>query len=245
MEKIVWWDFDGVLADSLKECYAVTQRVVDREAGLLQHAVGKELAPYSLEEFAADRPVCVNAADFFVSYVARRKHGAAGEAERGRVHADRPLLEELDRVYYEERARFSSELKGKYPETMPPYAGVLETLLQLKENGVRQAVMTARDSGSVDEWLRHYGVRACVETIVGTEVSRADRGLKGKQVHLLKKHFGSGEYWFVDDIAHNLEVVHATDSKIRLVFAAWGYGKSKPEQALNGSTPKTVVELVR
>ncbi len=173
MEKIVLWDFDGVLADSLRECYIVTARVVEKEREVLEKIIGKEPAPYPLQEFASDRPVCINAADFFVNYIARRKYGAVGEAQRRPILEQKQVLHKLDEEYYQTRAAYAKELKGTYAAQLPPYAEVLDTLKELKENGVRQAIMTARDRESVREWLRYYRVEECIELIVGTEVSRA------------------------------------------------------------------------
>lgn|GEM_PF-4083625 len=219
----VLWDFDGVLADSLNECYEITRRVVEQEEATLQEAVGKPLAPYSFDEFKNDRPVCVNARDFFVNYVARRKFGKAirlneVDAQYGE------LLVHLDETYYRTRQRVADEWGKQYAESMAPYSGVLEAVRAIHASGAKQAVMSARDEASIQGWLTHFRIEECMEAVAGTEVSRADRMVKQKQVRLLKKTLGKGAYAFVDDLMHNLEVVYDVDPDIQLFFADWGYG---------------------
>ncbi len=258
MQKVVLWDFDGVLADTLEECYEVTKRVVEKEKKKLMQAVhgkpseGKAeqpLAPYPFQEFANDRAFCVNAADFFASYLARRKYGGTTEKNMQKnmqeIHEQqRPLIVELDEAYYEERAKLAGEMGEKYFEWLKPYPEIFQTVKRLHFRGVRQGVMTARDSQSVKEWLHYYGVGKEVEEVVGTEISRADRMVKKKQILLLKEKLGEGQYFFVDDIAHNLEAVHAVDSSIRLVFALWGYGKEAPASAAIVKTPAALQALI-
>lgn len=230
MEAAVLWDFDGVLADSLEECFTVTKRVLDREGERLQKEVGKGLEPeYTLEEFARERPHCVNAADFFAHYIASRQRGPREEEHGKQAHeVSQRLLVFLDERYYEQREAYALELEGKYPEKLPPYKGVLETVRELKNKGVRQAVMSARDVKSIREWTDFYRVTDCFESVVGSEVSRADRGIKEKQIKVLRRRLPAAQYFFVDDLAHNLEVVGKADPHIRLVFAEWGYGIRAP-----------------
>ena len=247
MRSVVLWDFDGVLADTLEECYEVTRRTVEKEKEKLKAAVhGEEkensenaaLLPYPFEEFAHDRPFCVNAADFFCSYIARRKFGETTEKNMHEIHRrERPLIAGLDAEYYVQRGLLAKEMGKKYHEWLAPYEGVLETVKQLKRRGAKQAVMTARDSQSVREWARHHKVEEVFQSFVGTEVSRADRMVKQKQIHVLKERLGAGQYYFVDDIAHNLEVVHAVDPRIVPLFAAWGYGKRAPKIAKTVQSP--------
>jgi phosphoglycolate phosphatase-like HAD superfamily hydrolase len=245
MNKIVLWDFDGVLADTLKECYEITRRVVEANAGVLENAVGKPLAPYSFEEFRRDRGFCVNAADFFSAYILRRKTGRVSAEGIKQSHAGlKKILAHLDEKYYEKRKALASELGRKYPESMPPYPGIGGAVRALHAAGAVQAVMTARDRESAVAWLAHYRLARFFPLVVGTEVSRADRDVKKKQVSVLKSGLGEGRYYFVDDMAHNLEVVRAADPQIRLVFAGWGYGKKPPLNAVVAVLPGDVPQIV-
>ncbi|MFH1107160.1 MAG: HAD hydrolase-like protein [Candidatus Micrarchaeota archaeon] len=243
--RIVLWDFDGVLADTLGECYEVTRATISQNVARIAAETKAPLAPYPLEEFAGDRPNAVNAADFFAHFLSRRKYGSVGAADLEKTGTEcRDLIAFLDGEYYLQRESLAKRLGREYYRMLRPYPGVLDAVTELHGSGVLQAVMTARDSASVQGWLAHYGVRECFQAVVGTEVSRADRHVKGQQAVLLKNQLGAGEYFFVDDIVHNLEVVGAADPAIRLVFAAWGYGKIAPKFAAVAESPRDVLRLL-
>ncbi len=244
MKKIVLWDFDGVLADTLAECYEITSGTIEKNKRRIADELNAPLSPYAFEEFAGDRPHCVNAADFFAHYLSRRKYGSAVEEELENARKNyRDLIVFLDGEYYLQRASMARRLGEEYFEVMKPYPGILASLKSIHSAGVRQAVMTARDRQSASGWLKHYGVEDCFNLVVGTEVSRADRHVKKKQIAALRSSFRQGEYFFVDDIAHDLQVVNAADPRIRLIFAAWGYGKKAPAGTSVAKTPQDVVSI--
>ncbi|MFH1199955.1 MAG: HAD family hydrolase [Candidatus Micrarchaeota archaeon] len=245
MTKIVLWDFDGVLADTLEECYEITRATISHNLGRIAAELQAPLSSYPFEEFAGDRPVAVNAADFFAHFLSRRKYGLVDGKHLEMARKDfADLIVFLDGEYYRQRAAFAERLGKEYYEMLAPYPGVLEAVRGLRCAGVLQAVMSARDEQSVNGWLKHYGVEDCFDLVVGTEVSRADRLVKQKQIALVKERFGAGVYFFVDDLAHNLEAVHAADASIKLVFAVWGYGKAVPPHAIPVHSPQDAVTLL-
>ncbi|HLC47901.1 MAG TPA: HAD hydrolase-like protein [Candidatus Norongarragalinales archaeon] len=230
---VLIWDFDGVIVDTVRECYILTLRTIAKQRPYLASEAGIEkFSPIPFRDFETYRSKSVNAADFFANYILHMAGKELNEENLEMVtEKHRPFLKKMDVAFYEEREKLMNEDKDAYFRTLKVYKGIPEVLGALSGLGIRHAIMSARDSHSIRQILAHFKLLSHFEFIIGHEVNKGDRHVKGKQISLLKRHFAgmqgpipdtSIEYFFIDDIPFNLRKVAG---ETELLFAGWGYGK--------------------
>ncbi len=244
--RVLIWDFDGVVADTVKECYLITLAVIAREKEALSHEAEKgDFKPISFEDFEVYRSKSVNAADFFANFLlhqTEREMNDENLEDVTRKHLS--FLKKMDEIFYEEREKLMLENKDEYFSTIKLYGGVASTINSISEKGIKQVIMSARDSKSIDQILGHFHLRKPFDLIIGHEVNKGDRHVKGLQIKLLKEHFAGKhpeglQYYFIDDIPFNLKKL---EGFAKLLFAEWGYGELK-ENYVDASRIKTPPDL--
>ncbi len=227
--RILIWDFDGVIVDSVKECYLITLAAIEREKARIAREAGIiDFFPISLHDFEIYRSKSVNAMDFFANYVLHQKHTelTPGNLETI-VEQHLPFLKHMDGVYDEERIKLMEKDPVAYCKSVSLYPKIPETLELLSKNGIHHAIMSARDKHSLVPILESSGLQKYFELILGSEISKANRDVKSLQIRLLSERFSkpssSGhEYYFLDDFPFNLKKLMGF---AHLLFAEWGYGK--------------------
>ncbi len=250
------WDFDGVIVDTVRECYILTLRTIEREKDYLAREAGiAKFAPIPFSDFEVYRSKSVNAADFFANYILHHTGLEMNEENLEKVtKKHQPFLKKMDIVFYEERDRLMNENKAEYFGTLKVYAGIPKTLESLSNLGIKHAIMSARDSHSIKQILTHFKLLRHFEYIIGHEVNKGDRHVKGMQISMLKGHFEE-KYGDVNGKKTDLlgktasaqtGTSHASKSpgkieysfiddipfnlkkvegQANLLFAKWGYGK--------------------
>ncbi|MFH1750276.1 MAG: HAD hydrolase-like protein [Candidatus Micrarchaeota archaeon] len=189
--RVLIWDFDGVIVDTVQECYALMLRTIEKEkAGITKEAGLTKFPPIPFGDFEAYRSKSVNAADFFANYLLHRAGEELSEDNLEKAtNEHRAFLRRMDVVFYEERERMMNEDEAAYFETLKVYPGIPDVLESLSRKGVRHAIMSARDSHSIRQILDHFSLLGHFEFIIGHEVEKGDRHVKGKQISLLKAYF--------------------------------------------------------
>ena len=244
MRAIILWDFDGVIADSMLECFYLTRRTIRLKEAEFKGVLGRNYYPLTLNEFRSARRHAITAMDFFACYLSQRIYGRQSGVFHAKILSrHRKLLHSCDELFYEERGKMSAKELSK---KMRLYPGILQALSSLKEMGYSNVIMSARDSKSIRQWLKHYGVLRLFSLIVGNEVSRKDRSLKSKQVKLIRKKYPTGRLFFVDDMLFNLEQAMRY-ADLKPLFAGWGYGKwnKSKASALRINSPAGLLEFFR
>ncbi|MEK6843173.1 MAG: HAD family hydrolase [Candidatus Micrarchaeota archaeon] len=230
--KTLIWDFDGVIVDSIRECHEIFLATLDREKTALANYAGvSELSETTFENFSEFRSKSVNSADFYGNYILLQQGRQLNDANLSEISSKiESFLRYMDAVFYEERDRLL-KLKGKaYYDSLKVYPGIAKTLKKLSEAGIRQAIMSARDKGSIAQIILHFSIPDVFEYVIGHEVDKGSRHVKEKQIKLLKVHFEQPpnpelKYYFIDDIPFNLKKAQGFAT---LLFPAWGYGKLDP-----------------
>lgn len=189
--RILIWDFDGVIVDTVRECHSITLSTIAREKEYLAQEAGVlEYTPIPFSDFEVYRSKSVNAADFFANYILHKTGRDLSEGNLERITRQHgAFLKRMDATFYEERERLMNADMRKYFSTLKVYAGIPKALESLTEDGVHHAIMSARDAHSIGQILEHFKLRAHFEYIIGHEVDKGNRHVKGMQIGMLKEHF--------------------------------------------------------
>jgi phosphoglycolate phosphatase-like HAD superfamily hydrolase len=228
--KVLALDFDGVIADSAPEAFAVALQTYadvfpdgglgpqqeDPEASLFARFL--ELMP--LGNRAEDYAVCLRAIDTGT----RIADQAAYDAFRAAL--DRVELRAFHKRFYRVRAAWARRDPQGWRAGMRCYPGVAD-LLRRRAGDVRLAIATAKDRRSVRDLLEGYGI---AELFPEGFVMDKETGVsKRAHVERLVEITGCGleEVTFVDDKVNHLKDVAGLGS--RCLLAAWGYNGAREQ----------------
>jgi len=219
--KLLSLDFDGVLADSAREAFAVARRtwLALRPASPIGDA-----SPTALyRDFLALMPLGNRAEDYGVALAAIEAGVALpDQAAYDRFHAaqDPAWMRAFHERFYIERAALSEEDPSGWRAMLGPYPALLE-ILRRRAGACRYAIATAKDRRSVGILLAAYGVADLFEPALVLD-KEAGVTKVAHHEHLARvTGVAFADMTFVDDKVNHLDAVAALG--VRCVLAAWGY----------------------
>ena len=236
---LILWDFDGVLADSLKECLVTSYNAFIMHTGKDRVFVWdvKNVPARFKKEFFKSRKYVRRAGEYLVIYKAALR-GRTLDSYSSFERVLRSLgkeLEEYERQFYkarhifrDERPRAWAALHGIYPHIKDKWAS-LEKLFKFY-------IVSNKDKRSIGILLKDAGIFLNSRNIYGREHGPDKARIIGK---ILKKTRMSPEHvFFVDD--NCLHFRDVSRFNIRSFFADWGYGDDSGDGYRNFTvlTPK-------
>jgi phosphoglycolate phosphatase-like HAD superfamily hydrolase len=233
-------DFDGVICDSVEECFVSSWEARHR----LRGGAGPVPAPAAdgLAAFARLRPFVRNGEDFLVILEA---------AERGIDVADQaafdalartigqPVLREFKNRFYEARGRLLAEERGRWLGMNRIYPHARAALLAALAADLPLAILSTKRRPYILEILSANGVRMPAENVHHTT------GPKAPVVRELLASSGCGKAVLVDDQIDYL--VGIDDARIEGRLARWGYVRPEwlePPLRARPIDPEGLAELV-
>jgi phosphoglycolate phosphatase-like HAD superfamily hydrolase len=226
--KLLSLDFDGVLADSAREAFAVSLRAWHalRPASRLR----ERAAASFYAEFLALMPLGNRAEDYAVALAAIDAGATlADQAAYDAFYAaqDAGALRAFHERFYAERAALSEEDPGGWHAMLGPFPALL-AILRRRAGAARYAIATAKDRRSVAILLAEYGVADLFEPALVLD-KEAGVTKVAHHEHLARATgVAFDEMTFVDDKVNHLDAVGALG--VRCVLAAWGYNGPREQQ---------------
>lgn len=223
-------DFDGVVWDSVGECYVTARRT--------WHALYGELLGESEQAFRSGRWLARVGSDFGLLLQLAQDHHDLSAFPREQWEAlkeSQPDKSRFEQAFYREREAARTRDFAAWAALQGPYHGFLEELPALRERFGEPAIATTKDAASVHALLDPLGIAL---TVLGREFSTDKR----QQIaHLCQDwQVRPDQVWFVDDLLDNLRPVRETGARVAL--AAWGYN-TPDERAEAASAGIPVLEL--
>lgn len=214
-------DFDGVLADSAAEIFAVALRTYRDLVPATRLAA--EARDALRARFDALMPLGNRAEDFGVALAAldaRRELADQSAYDRFRDARDAAWRDAFHHRFYEVRAALVAADPAGWCALNPPYRPFL-AVLRRHAHETRLAIATAKDRASVLRLLDAWGARDLFDPALVLDKETAVR----KCVHLgaLAARLGlsGGEITFIDDKPSHLDDVAGLG--VRCALAAWGH----------------------
>jgi len=214
-------DFDGVIADSAREAFAVALRTW---LALSPYSRLREADTAALyREFLALMPLGNRAEDYGIALAAIEAGVALpDQAAYDAFHAlqDPAALRAFHERFYAERAALHDEDPRGWRAMMAPYPGLLG-ILRRRAGACRYAIATAKDRRSVTALLAEYGVADLFEPALVLDKETGVTKVAHHE-HLARVTGIAFEATtFVDDKVNHLDAVAGLG--VRCVLAAWGY----------------------
>lgn len=215
----LWFlDFDGVLCDSLPECYAVSRTAY--WTGFLGVPEPPASAPEEAE-FARMRPLIRRGADYLLLHLAMRE--GIRLVSQGDFDALAAREAERDELFHELFYRARRDLLGRDPERWfalnPLYPGVREILLRNRLNRA-VLILSTKEAPFILEILKQHGVEWESDRVL---CSRKEPKLRF--IDRILSERGARRAVFVDDQIDHFQ--GASDHPVRCVLADWGYVRSE------------------
>lgn len=216
-------DFDGVIADSARESFAValaTYRDLRPGSGLKRdegtYRAFVDLMP--LGNRAEDYGVILAAIESKAALTDQREYDAFRESENP------DWLLRYHRRFYEIREAMARTDPAGWRALMPPYPAFVD-LLKRRAGEAPYALATAKDRASVGSLLEDYGI---ADLFAPDLVMDKETGTR-MAAHLEALHDRLGVEWsaitFVDDKVNHLDAVAPLG--VRCALAGWGYNGSR------------------
>ena len=214
MKRVLALDFDGVIWDSVGECFVMARRVYTEMTGL----------PCSDLEaaFRRGRWLVRTGGDFMLILQL-----AMAYPERDLTHFPKAEFEKLQQAKAEQMAEFTKEFYALREKTrdqhwdewisfQQPYPLLLQQMEPLRQLFDQIVVCTTKDTKSAQALLASAGLDL---PIYGKELALH----KGDQIQALCQQHGvtPAQIFFIDDLVENLDQVRPSGAACGL--AAWGY----------------------
>ncbi len=224
MHKAIFWDFDGVIVDSIDECLITSYNTflkVKKRYSRFIYKLG-DIPTEFKDEFYNKRKYVRPAGEYFVIFNALledKKIDSYSDFSRllkkyaGQVRS-------FQRKFYAMRRYFMKEYPRAWLALHKTYPGFKQKWGRLSKRFVFY-IVSNKDKHSILAILRHLGLPLNRNKIFGVEFS-----LKKPSIisHILEKTgLATGDVFFIDDNYHHL--LDLSDKTLNLFFAAWGYGE--------------------
>ena len=211
----LWFlDFDGVLCDSLPECYAVS-----RTAFWRLHLGMPEPPPSPADEaeFVRMRPYIRRGADYLLLHLAIREGRAleSQEAFDGLAAREADLDDRFQELFYRARSELLEGNPERWFALNPLYPGIGEMLLRNRRNH-DVLILSTKEAPFILEILRHHGV----EWEPG-RVLCSGKEPKLRFIDRVLKELGASRAVFVDDQIDHFR--GKAEHPVRRILADWGY----------------------
>lgn len=212
-------DFDGVVWDSVGECYQMARRAY-------RELLGKEAAECE-PAFRSGRWLVRCGGEFLLllelAFENNDLSGFSKDEWAQKAAANEARLLQFEPVFYRHRQLCRENETQAWLAMQSAYPEFLEELPRLQEAFTELVVCTTKDEASARQLLETVGLKLSIWA--------KEHGVhKGEQIRDLcqKRGVAATEICFVDDLLDNLEQVEPTGA--RLFLADWGYN-TPAEQA--------------
>lgn len=229
MEQMIFFlDFDGVVCDSLPECFLSAHRAYH------EYLKGGEILSISLKEnelFKKYRPFIRNGEDYLLLFGLIHRGVQLREQEdldREIAALDRSEMDRYGDLFYRSREKFLEQDRELWLDLNPLFPGMAELLRSVSGHQYFY-ILSTKKSDFIMEILDHHQIPW-----------RRDRVLypgprtKKEIIQDVLPADGSGGAIFVDDQLDHL-LVAAEDRRIKTHLASWGY--VKPQWLERGEVP--------
>lgn len=208
-DKAVVFDFDGVIVDSVNECYIVATnawKLMGRK-NIINERIFRQARPYA---HFADNFYAV------LTLISQDKKVTEKAIEKILAADDR--YKEFHKIFFQERERMKKQGMEEWLKLHSAYPGIVDAIKELSAK-YNIFIASAKDKLSIMHLLQSFGLDIDEAHIISKEFTTN----KAEQLKHLsaKTKIPIEKMLFIEDYLDNALLVRTTGAKIALV--SWGY----------------------
>tara|TARA_B100001057_G_scaffold80535_1_gene75779 strand:- start:12604 stop:13296 length:693 start_codon:yes stop_codon:yes gene_type:complete len=220
MKQAIFLDFDGVIVDSIKECYLVSKDTYfgfinnyksNKEYEKLFHKYRYLVGP--VPQYMVLHRVLDDFCNNKIMEIQIKKHFKKLEKD-----LSNSIKNHYEYIFFKTRDFYKKDLK-KWVELHS--LTMFGKTLQNKVLGTNYNILTTKDKKSVELLCDFYNIN------ISNIFSNKEYNLNGSKGKIISDFIDRTQYEsaiFIDDSVHHLNTVK--DKRVKLYFANWGYDKS-------------------
>jgi phosphoglycolate phosphatase-like HAD superfamily hydrolase len=217
--KIVAFDFDGVIGDSVYECYVQSLKAFKDLGGTVKDSKEVEKAFRKARPFVKiaedyDAVLRMIEADKTIDF--DKVSSSQFKAAQEKYKAEGAKFKDKFMAY---RKDMQTKAEGEWFKLQGDFPGVVKVINGYIDKGVKMVVATTKDKASIAKLFKQYGCKIKEEDIVSRELFEDKR----KQIKFisLKYDVPVNRIFFIDDMLEQVRLVEQTGAKTAMV--SWGY----------------------
>lgn len=222
MNKIIGFDFDGVICDSTEECLITGYNAWLQFQDKNQFITTTKQIPEDLETyFRAWRGLVRTADQYFIvfdSYVKKQLLQNEADFEK-RCAQDKLRRNKYEKLFFAARKKLRNKDIEYWSQLHYPYQGIAEGLKKIIKTAHVFMVTSGKDKSSVKTFLRHIGIDFPEEKIYDKQIAA------NKRVALEKIAQQTGQRLkdiiFLDDNINH--IFNLKQAGCQIYMAGWGY----------------------
>ena len=222
---LIFLDFDGVIVDSIEECY-----VVSRETyyGYAKFPYDEESYRRSFYQF---RGLVRPTYEYMGLHCAlEQMYNGSKDTVEELFHREKEVIDINTKESFEEKFFFARSIyidrSFKKWIRMNPLTEFGKTLVGKKNP--KKYIITTKNREATEVILNHYNISVS-GVYTNNEIKSA--GSKGKLISKIMNNKNEKQAIFVDDAVEHLDTVD--DERVKCYFANWGYGKNNRHQVFH------------
>jgi len=218
---IVALDFDGVIWESIDECFHIAYKIFREMEG----DIPADLSDLSTK-FRQGRYLAKTGDDFYLLFYMMKEDLSIDfdktTFDKFYIYRERlsKEMKEFSRGFYEERWRMQKEDFHTWLSWQGPYLDVMKQLPLLKDEFLDLAICSAKDENTIKMLMARYNRSY---PVYGREYSKYKPDLIKAVAR--EKQIEPSKIIFIDDLMENLRHVRSTGCIC--VMANWGYNNEK------------------
>jgi phosphoglycolate phosphatase-like HAD superfamily hydrolase len=233
LKEILAFDFDGVICDSVYECYLQALETYKQFGFKIEKTEKLE------KQFREFRPFVLHGEDYFVffklieknpdiNFYSMDQNDFDAEKEKCAVSASEYMREYAVAFYAQRKKMQKTDFIG-WSKLHSAYPGIVNLIKELKKNYL-VFIASAKDYDSIELLLAQFGLNFEKDKIISNEFSIDKR----EQVKEISQRVGTTitNVVLVEDILKQAKIVREVGAKSLLV--AWGYSTPKQREEATG-----------
>lgn len=229
--QFVGLDFDGVLCDSINECYVTAGRAYRKMLEETESASSFEASPEFASFFREYRHFVRPAGEYFLLFQSYFQHPELKLTEQvfqKLVQKYHNEINKFEEMFFAARELARQESLDRWLELHTFYAGVTEFLAEPKLQQ-KIVIITMKDQHSVDLLLRKMGQRNIA--VYGNEYIKRFGSKENIISSLLQEYCLAPQHFhYLDDNLQHLREIKPT--RVNCYFAAWGYSSVARQEVM-------------
>lgn len=229
MEKFIAFDFDGVVVDSVYECFIVTKRICEE--------LGIKIKKNFEKQFINARKFVLSADEYYVISKALEENSETDFENMSQNQFDNlarifGFSKEFHERFYDVRAEMIKNNKDEWLKLHKIYPHIIEAIKNVKKE-YDIFLASARNMASILELLQYFECADIFDkqNIISKELS-AD---KAKQMNYISKNFNIplNKILFIEDMVQN--ALSTKSIGVNVAVVAWGYSDQRQRAIIRKS----------